>query len=80
MLSGELLMCGSMNWDLVGRKALPKGSKSCRSFKPGEIVLLSLRSLYFKFIRHNEIRYFGPKNSILKMNEYRSERNLMGCQ
>jgi len=52
-------MCGSMNWDLVGRKALPKGSKSCRSFKPGEIVLLS------PFISNKtlEIRYFGPKNS-----------------
>ncbi|KAK3789102.1 hypothetical protein RRG08_029851 [Elysia crispata] len=28
MLSGELLFCGATNWDLVGRKALPKGTKN----------------------------------------------------
>ncbi|XP_005090313.3 protein RCC2 [Aplysia californica] len=28
MLSGELLFCGASNWDLVGRKALPKGMKN----------------------------------------------------
>jgi len=28
MLSGELLVCGQMNWDLVGRRAPPKGMKS----------------------------------------------------
>ncbi|KAH3779864.1 protein RCC2 homolog [Dreissena polymorpha] len=28
MLNGELLICGMMNWDLSGRKALPKGMKS----------------------------------------------------
>lgn len=28
MLAGELLFCGATNWDLVGRKALPKGMKN----------------------------------------------------
>ena len=28
MLSGELLFCGGTNWDLIGRKAIPKGSRS----------------------------------------------------
>uniref|UniRef100_A0A0B6ZY47 Protein RCC2 homolog n=1 Tax=Arion vulgaris TaxID=1028688 RepID=A0A0B6ZY47_9EUPU len=28
LLSGELLFCGATNWDLVGRKALPKGMKN----------------------------------------------------
>ncbi|GFN75829.1 protein rcc2-like [Plakobranchus ocellatus] len=28
MLSGEVLFCGATNWDLMGRKALPKGVKN----------------------------------------------------
>ncbi|BFZ23016.1 hypothetical protein BsWGS_26055 [Bradybaena similaris] len=28
MLCGEVLFCGATNWDLVGRKALPKGMKN----------------------------------------------------
>lgn len=28
MLNGEVLFCGASNWDLVGRKALPKGMKN----------------------------------------------------
>ncbi|XP_060068574.1 protein RCC2 homolog [Ylistrum balloti] len=28
MLSGELLLCGGTNWDLIGRKQLPKNAKN----------------------------------------------------
>jgi len=28
LISGELLFCGGTNWDLVGRKTLPKGAKN----------------------------------------------------
>lgn len=27
MLAGEVLFCGGTNWDLVGRRTLPKGGK-----------------------------------------------------
>lgn len=30
MLNGELLISGGTNWDLVGRKSLPKGAKKYR--------------------------------------------------
>lgn len=28
MLTGELLFCGGSNWDLVGRKQVPKGGSN----------------------------------------------------
>ncbi|XP_052759859.1 protein RCC2 homolog [Mya arenaria] len=40
MISGELLLCGMMNWDMTGRKSLPKGanSKGPNLWKPNRLA------------------------------------------
>ena len=34
MISGELLFCGGSNWDLTGRKTVPKAGETLETFLP----------------------------------------------
>jgi hypothetical protein len=38
-LSGRLLVCGGTNWDLIGRKELPKAAKNAAQTAPGIITI-----------------------------------------
>ena len=48
MISGELLFCGGSNWDLTGRKTVPKAGEKGETFSVG-LCYEAVSSLRFEF-------------------------------
>lgn len=60
-ISGRLLVCGGTNWDLIGRKELPKAAKTAPTMSTG-IYLHNLHCLlnYVSFINRSKSMGSSP--------------------